>query len=149
MGVFDTVTLHDDVHLPEFPDRAAPAETIDWQTKRIARPSMTSFRITAHGRLLEQEWHTESVPPEDRPFASQDGIESGDFRYLVGSRKRVHEGWIERDDFHGRFVITHSPDEIEPLLKYRVTFTHGRLEGFERVWLESPHPLQIPGSGQS
>ncbi len=63
--------------------------------------------------------------------------------------KRVHEGWIERDGFHGRFVITHSPDEIEPLLKYRVTFTHGRLEGFERVWLESPHPLQIPGSGQS
>ncbi|MFC6977052.1 hypothetical protein ACFQL1_23785 [Halomicroarcula sp. GCM10025709] len=133
MGLFDTVTLYDDVHLPEYPDGVAPAETIDWQTKGIARPRMTTFRITADGRLLEEEWHAESVPPDDRPFASRDDIEPGDFRYLVGARKRVHEGWTERDDFHGRFVITHLPDEMESLLKYRVTFTHGRLEGFERV----------------
>lgn len=142
MGLFDTVVLHDDVHLPEYPDGVAPAESIDWQTKGIERPSLTTFRITADGRLLEEEWHAESVPPDERPFASQDAVEPGDFRSLVGSRKRVHDGWIERDGFHGRFVITHSPDELASLLKYRVTFTHGRLAGFDRVL----HRGQMPGS---
>lgn len=78
MGLFDTVELYDDVHLPEYPDVVAPAEDVDWQTKGIDRASMTTFQITADGRLLEEEWHTEDVPPEDRPYANRDDVEEGD-----------------------------------------------------------------------
>lgn len=133
MGLFDTVDLYDDVRLPEYPDTVAPAEDVDWQTKGIDRPSMTTFRITADGRLLEEEWHTETVPPEDRPYADRDDIEEGDLLSTAGSLERVHDGWIERDEYHGRFEIIHSFETLDALVTYRVTFTHGRLEGFERL----------------
>ena len=94
MGLFDTVELYDGVHLLEYLGAVAPAEEVDWQTKGIDRPSMTIFRITAEGRLLE-EWHTEAVPPEDRPYASRDAVDEDDFRYMAGSLNRVHDGWIE------------------------------------------------------
>lgn len=132
MGLFDTIEFDDDVHLPAYPDGVAPAAEVEWQTKGIDRPSMTTFRITADGRLLEEEWHGEAVPPEERPYADCDDVEPGDFRYIAGSCNRVHDGWIERDDYHGRFEITHSFAELESLVTYQVTFTHGRLDGFER-----------------
>ena len=133
MGLFDTVELYDGVHLPEYPDADTPAEDVDWQTKGIDRPSMATFRITADGRLLKEECHTEAVPPEDRPYADRDDVGEGDLRYMAGSLRRVHDGWIERDNYHGRFQITHSFETRESLVTYQVTFTHGRLEGFERV----------------
>jgi hypothetical protein len=52
---------------------------------------------------------------------------------MVGCRNRVHDGWIERDDYHGRFNIKHSFKDIDTLVTYQVTFTHGQLEGFERL----------------
>ena len=133
MGLFDTVELYDDVHLPEYPAVVTPAGDVDWQTKGIDRPSMNSFRITAEGRLLEEEWHTEEVPPEDRPYADRDDVGEDDLLYVAGCRNRVHDGWIERDDYHGRFEITHSFESLDALVTYQVTFTHGRLEGFERL----------------
>jgi hypothetical protein len=133
MGLFDTVELANDVHLPEYPDGIAPAVDGDWQTKGIDRPSMTTFRITSDGRLLEEEWHTEAVPPEERPYAGRDDVEEGDFRYMAGCRKRIHDGWIKRDSYHGQFEITRSFEELDSLVTYQVTFTHGRLEGFKRL----------------
>jgi hypothetical protein len=47
--------------------------------------------------------------------------------------EKVHDGWIERDDYHGRFQITSSFESVESLVIYKVTFTHGQLERFERV----------------
>jgi hypothetical protein len=125
--------VHEDVHLPEYPDAVAPARDIDWQTKGIDRPSMTTFRITADGRLLEEAWHLVEVPPEDRPYADRDDVDEGDFRYMAGCLERIHDGWIERDDYHGRFEITHSFEELDSLVSYLVTFTHGRLGGVERL----------------
>ena len=133
MGLFDTVELYDDVHLPEYPEGITPAEDVDWQTKGIDRPTMTTFRITADGRLLEAEWHTEAVPPEDRPYASRDDVDEEDLLYMAGSLNRVHDGWSERDDYHGRFEFKHSFEDLETLVTYRVTFTHGQLERFERL----------------
>jgi hypothetical protein len=133
MGLFDTVELADDVRLPEYSDVITSAADVDWQTKGIDRPRMTTFRITADGRLLEAEWHYEDVPPEDRPYANRDDVDEGDLRYMAGCRKRIHDGWIERDDYHGRFEITRSFEELDSLVTYQVTFTHGRLEGFERL----------------
>ena len=73
------------------------------------------------------------MPPGDRPYADRDDIEEGDFLYMAGCRNRVHDGWIERDDYHARFEITHSFEELDALVTYQVTFTHGRLDGFERL----------------
>jgi len=73
------------------------------------------------------------VPPEERPYANRDDVGKDDFRYFAGCLNRVHDGWIERDDYHGRFEIIHSFDDLDALVRYRVTFTHGRLEGFERL----------------
>ncbi|MFC6722055.1 hypothetical protein [Halobacteriaceae bacterium SHR40] len=133
MGLFDTVKLYDDVHLPEYPENAKPAGGIDWQTKGIDRPCMDTFRITADGRLLKEEWHAETVPPEDRPYASRDDVDEDDPRYYMGMMERIHDGWIERHEYHGRFEITHSFDSADLVVRYRVTFTHGRLENFERI----------------
>ena len=133
MGLFDTVKLHDSVHLPEYPDGIAPAGDVDWQTKGIDRPSMTTFWITADGRLLEEKWHLDEVPPENRPYADRDDVDEDDFRYLAGCLKRIHDGWTERDGYHGRFEIKRSFEELDALVTYRVTFTHGRLEGVERL----------------
>lgn len=132
VGLFDTVELYDGVHLPEYPDAVAPADAVEWQTKAIDRPSMTTFRITADGRLIEEEWHMEEVPPDERPYAERDDVDEEDFLYMAGSLDRVHDGWIERDDYHGRFNIKHSFEELDTPITYQVTFTHGRLEGFER-----------------
>lgn len=133
MGLFDTVKLYDDVHLPDYPGGVVSPADVDWQTKSIDRPYMTTFRITADGRLLEEDWHLEDVPPEERPYAGRDDVDEDDIRYSFGMLNRVHDEWIERDEYHGRFRIKHSFDSVDPLVTYRVTFTHGRLEGFERI----------------
>ncbi|MFB1066729.1 hypothetical protein [Natrinema sp. H-ect4] len=133
MGLFDIVELYDDVHLPEYPDVVTPAEDVDWQTKGIDRPTMTTFRITANGHLFEEKWNTKDVPPKDRPYATREDVEEGDFLYMAGCLNRVHDGWIERNDYHGRFEIKRSFEDLDSLVTYQATFTHGRLEGFERL----------------
>ena len=52
---------------------------------------------------------------------------------MAGCRNRIHDGWIDRDDHHGRFKIKHSFEGLDTLVTYQVTFTHGQLEGFERL----------------
>lgn len=133
MGLFDTVELYDGVRLPEYPAGVEPAGDVEWQTKGIDRPEMGTFRIAAGGRLVKEEWHCEEVPPEEREYANRDDVDEDDMLYLVGSRKRVHDGWTERENYHGRFRITHSFESVDPLVTYEVTFTHGQLEGFERI----------------
>ncbi|WP_436903627.1 hypothetical protein [Halovenus halobia] len=133
MGLFDIVELYDGVHLPNYPDGVAPPEEVNWQTKGIDRPCMNTFKITADGRLLEKEWHAEPVPPEERPYADDEDVDEDDFRYYVGMMKRIHDGWTERESYHGRFQITESFDAVDSLVRYQVTFTHGSLDGFERV----------------
>jgi hypothetical protein len=45
----------------------------------------------------------------------------------------VHDGWIVRNNYHGRFEITHSFESLDALVTYEVTFTQGRFDGFERL----------------
>jgi hypothetical protein len=133
MGLFDTVELYTDVKLPDYPSVAPPADEVNWQTKGIDRPCMGTYRITADGRLVEEEWHYEDVPPEERPYASREDVDEDDFRYFCGCLERVHDGWTERDDYHGRFQITNHVEAIDTVVTYQVTFTHGQLDGFERL----------------
>jgi len=133
MGLYDTVRLYDDVRLSEYPDVAPPADDVDWQTKGIDRPCMGTYRIRADGRLVEEEWHYEDVPPEDRRYADRDDVDENDVRYYCGCLERVHDGWTDRDDYHGRFRIKKFVEALDTVVTYQVTFTHGRLDGFERV----------------
>ncbi|MDZ7730576.1 MAG: hypothetical protein U5K37_06185 [Natrialbaceae archaeon] len=132
MGLYDTVELAAALTLPEYPDDVGPPHEQRWQTKDIDRPFMATFRITADGCLQKEECHYESVPPAERPYAHRDDVDEGDLRYIAGSRRKVHDGWIDRSDYHGRFVITTSFDSVEEPVRYRITFTHGRLEEIER-----------------
>ena len=133
MGLFDTVELYDGRHLPNYPDGVTQPAEVNWQTKGIDSPCMNTFRITADGCLHKEEFHTEEVPPEDRPYAHRDDVDEDDPRFMCGAHERVHDGWIERDDYHGRFQLKTSFDAVESPVVYEVTFTHGRLEGFERL----------------
>ena len=132
MGLYDHVELEEGLTLPSYPEEAPSPDAVNWQTKDIDRPLMATFRITTDGRLLKEECHYEEVPPEERPYADNEDVDENDFRYFVGMRRKVHDGWIERRDYHGRFRMIASVDRVDGLLEYRVTFTHGRLEGFER-----------------
>ncbi len=133
MGLFDTVELYDGVRLPEYPDGVTPADEVEWQTKGIDRPEMGTFRITASGHLLKEEWHCEEVPPEERKYASRDDVNEGDPLYMAGCLEKIHDSWTERDDYHGRFQVTASFESVDSLVTYEVTFTHGQLERFKRI----------------
>ena len=52
---------------------------------------------------------------------------------MAGCRNRVHDSWIERDAYHGRFELKHTFENLDTLVTYQVTFAHGQLEGFERL----------------
>lgn len=133
MGLYDTVELEDGLTLPDYPNEAPDPSSIAWQTKDFGWPCLDRFRITNGGALFKEEWHCEAVEPEDRPYAGRADVDEDDLRYVVGMSNRVHDGWEPREDYHGRFRIVASVDALDSLLKYRVTFTHGVLEGFDRV----------------
>lgn len=92
MGLFDTLEIPTAISLPGL-DR--DPSTIDWQTKSIGRPAMGTFRITVDGRLLQEEFHTEAVPDDERPYYGTDKWDEP-LCQLAGSFRRVHEGWSER-----------------------------------------------------
>lgn len=120
MGLYDTIELPAELVIPGL-DR--DPSTIGWQTKSIGRPAMRTFRITPDGRLLEEEFHTEEVPEEERPHYGTEKWDEPLFR-MAGSFRRVHDGWMERP-YNGVIRFTASVDEA--LLAYEARFTDGRL----------------------
>jgi hypothetical protein len=120
MGRYDTLELPAEISLPGI-DR--DPSTIGWQTKSIGMPALRTFRTTPDGRLLHEEFHTEEVPDEERPYYGTDQWDEPFFR-MAGSFRHVHDGWSERQ-YHGvvRFVASVDGD----LLEYQAKFTDGRL----------------------
>lgn len=120
MGLYDTLELPAEISLPGL-DR--DPSTIGWQTKSIGMPALRTFRITPDGRLLQEEFHTEEVPDEERRYYGTDKWDDPFFQ-MAGSFRHVHDGWSERQ-YHGviRFVASVDDD----LLEYQAKFTDGRL----------------------
>lgn len=81
MGLYDTLELPAALSLPNC-DRD-PA-TIEWQTKSIDRPRMGTYRLIVDGVLLEEEWHSESVPEEERPYYGTDEWDQSPILRMAG-----------------------------------------------------------------
>ena len=139
MGMIDHVEIEEGVDLPEFPnDPTQPG----WQTKSFQPCDMTVYKITEDGRLLEEEWHLEDVPKEERPYPDADE-EKEPFKALAGSMEKVVDGWSEREyhgilNFYDSVVLgegkTRLDDDVQPVwFEYNATFTHGELEDVQRV----------------
>ncbi len=122
MGLYDSVDLPAELSLPGL-DR--DLSTVEWQTKSIGRPALRSFRVTAEGRLLEEAFHTETVPEEERPYYGTEEWEREDgLVRMAGSIRRVHDGWCLRQ-YHGVVRLVASVDG--DFLEYEAKFTDGRL----------------------
>lgn len=130
MGMFDHVRIEDglDTELPEFNGDSA---SIDWQTKTFRHPRMDVYKITMDGRLFKEDAHYENVPEEERPNYNEKigGFES-DLKKLAGSRRKVHEGWMDTT-YHGILEFHRHVDGEG--YAYEAKFTDGELVEITRI----------------
>ena len=130
MGMFDYVRLEDglDIDLPGFD---GDPTSVDWQTKTFRRPLMEVYKITMDGRLFKEEVHYKTVPEEERPRYDEElgGFES-EWMRMVGSERKVHEGWTDTA-YHG-ILEFHNHIDGEGFA-YEAKFTDGDLVEITRV----------------
>lgn len=126
MGLYDIVELSEGLELPEFD---SDPSSVEWQSKTFSPCTLTRFRITAEGELLEADWHYETRPEES--CASTDGDSDAGRRLheAFGVRERVHDGWQQRQ-YHGILEFHASVDGS--LLRYEAKFTDGQLMEIRR-----------------
>lgn len=146
MGLYDTIDLPDGLELPAF-DHDPTA--IDWQTKSIDRPNRGTYRITVDGRLLEEEFHRESVPEEERPYYGTEQWDSP-LGKMAGSLQHVHEGWTERQ-YHGVVEFHASIEALDSIVSFETRFTEGRVTATrqckpaETEWIDFETLVDDPG----
>lgn len=121
MGMFDRLTFEDGRDVA-FPDIGVDPFGVVWQTKSIRhQPMMENYKVTAEGRLFEEEAEYEHVPEEERTGDNEviDGFERG-----RGSRKKIHRGWSDTE-YHGIFEFHRTIDGDYVSLEAK--FTDGQL----------------------
>jgi len=131
MGLYDKVVFEEGLDVA-FPDIDADPFERTWQTKSLARghPTLTDYRVTAEGRLLEEDADHELVPEEERPRYDEDigGFERPMDEWL-GCLRKVHHGWTDTE-YHGTFEFHTSIDG--DYLSLEAKFTEGRLVDIAR-----------------
>ncbi len=127
MGLYDTIQFPEGFELEGLD--GDPSE-YEWQTKSIGRPDMTTYRLTEDGRLLEEQWHYEEVPEEQRPYYGDDKWDEDDFYKAVGCLNRIHDGW-EDTELHGNIRCCKTTDE--GWRDYHLKFTDGELVNIVRM----------------
>lgn len=100
-------------------------DEVDWQTRSIEKPLMRTYRVTDDGRLLQEEFHTEPVPKEERPYPDAD---EDSFKSIAGSIEWITDGWTEKN-YHGRVRVVGVAEDH--FYQYYLKFTNGRLEEIE------------------
>ena len=126
MGLFDRLTFEDGLEV-EFPDLGADPFEVTWQTKSIARhePAMENYKVTANGRLFQEEAEYEHVPEEERPGYNEEiGGFGNEFERGRGMIKKVHQGWSDTE-YHGIFEFHRTIDGDYVSLDAK--FTDGQL----------------------
>jgi hypothetical protein len=91
---------------------------------------MVNYRVTAEGRLFEEDADWETVPEEERPRYDEedDGFEN-QFEASVGSIRKIHLGWSDQD-YHGIFEFHTSIDS--EYVSLQAKFTDGTLVEISR-----------------
>lgn len=126
MGMFDYVA----VHVP-LPDGRVIHEPV-WQSKD-GPCDMGVVEITAEGRLVFEDAHTETVPEHERPYYGKPEWKEKDsiFR-LAGCMKRVVDRKVDQNH-HGYFWFYDYHDDTKQMEEYRAKFTDGQLVEIERI----------------
>jgi hypothetical protein len=131
MGLYDRLTFEDGLDVA-FPDIDADPFDITWQTKSLTRrqPTMTNYKITADGRLFEEDAEYERVPEEERPGYDEEigGFESP-MEKMRGSHRKIHHGWTDTE-YHGTFEFHTSLDG--EYISLEAKFTDGELVAISR-----------------
>lgn len=91
-----------------------------WQTKEFDCV-MRTYRITKHGVLMEEKFHTEKVPEEERPFYGTEKWEEPILR-MAGSINHVTDGWEVKEYTGWVFIRSVERDE-----KFKLKFVQGVL----------------------
>lgn len=123
--MYDYVEVDPAIELPEL---EVNQSDIRFQTKDFQNLFRT-YRVTEDGRLLEEEFHIEEVPKEERPFYDEeiDGFEEPG-EEVFGSMEHVTDGWHEKD-FHGVLHIVQGTDDHH--YRYNLEFTRGVLSNID------------------
>jgi hypothetical protein len=126
MGLYDRVTFEEGIGVT-FPDIGADPFERTWQTKSLARghPALVEYKVTAEGRLLEEDAEHEEVPEEERPRYDEElgGFERPIDEWL-GCMRKVRHGWTDTE-YHGIFEF-HTTIDGE-YVSLEAKFTDGRL----------------------
>lgn len=130
MGLSDRIELPEKYELPGF--RGDPSK-VEWKSKDVkGHPDRTVYRITEDGRLLEEQWHYDEVPEEERPMYDEDigGFED-EWHQAFGMLDKITEGWEELADYHGdiRFYARRDDTRYE----FKARFSYGELDEITRV----------------
>lgn len=139
MGLFDYITC--EMPLPETP---TPPPGDDFQTKDTPDQYMTTYTITADGRLTWRPYHLEEVPQHERPYPDGDGLLGA-----MGSIRRV-EKEPEAIPYHGDIHFCHYREPGE-WWEYRARFTEGVCSGISLVEYTPPkarpddYPTEVHG----
>lgn len=136
MGMYDYLKLDSSIQLPGLPD-SVPVEDLIFQTKEF-QCLMRTYQVNSEGQLVEEEFHTEEVPREERPKYNEeiDGFEN-DIEEMFGSMKHVTDGWHDKN-YHGRMRIIQSGKRVDELpdstvLEYILKFTDGKLQSIKKA----------------
>jgi hypothetical protein len=112
MGLFDYIKC--EMPLPETPLPPYPDENGDkFQTKDTPYQYMTTYTITADGRLTWRPYDMQTVPVEERPYPDMP---------IIGSQRRVEQE-PEAIPFHGDVDFYHYASG--GWWEYRARFTEG------------------------
>lgn len=131
MGLYNRVTFDDGLDI-DFPEVNADPFEITWQSKSITRghPMMENFKVTAAGRLFNQDAEYERVPKEERPrYDAEIGGFESEMDRGVGSLRKVTQGWKDTE-YHGTFEFHRTIDDEYVSLEAK--FTDGALVGITR-----------------
>jgi hypothetical protein len=122
MGMYDFIDIDESINLPDYPPNMSRS---DFQTKTFPDPLMTIYKITNEGKLLQEQWHYEDVPEEERPCYPF----KNDWESVIGMVKKITDGWKELD-FHGWLTFYTSVNK--EWFEYEAKFTDGNLVKIKR-----------------
>lgn len=132
MGLFDHLTIADDIDLPEWEYDDDPG----WQTKDIERPAMYHYRITSDGRLEKrQDIYREKTDEEKQQEAKKWGFDSWD-EYVETYDEFVEEGEYnhtvpEAVDWDEDAIKAPREFETHEYWSFEAMFTKGDLDSIE------------------
>jgi hypothetical protein len=131
MGVFDTIYCE-----YSLPEHDFLKDILDFQTKSLD-PKMTTYTLTADGRLLEHRYIQEPVPEKERPYYGKPEWNREMFR-LIGSLRTV-ETYFHDMEWHGdiNFYTPYAGMWYE----FTARFTEGKLDS---IVFEHDKHIKLP-----